>query len=124
VNAESTIKQLQELYPGKPIKCLPQEQPSEIICEFDSRDDHPDFSFAMAVIDRSAPHHHRRTTEIYRVVKGELKLYVGNQEYVMYEGQEWTILPGQVHWAEGNETWVEVYCSPGYEPTDHILEEE
>ena len=51
--------------------------PKEIICEFDPRDDHPDFSFAMAVIDRSEPHLHKRTTEIYRIVKGELKLHVG-----------------------------------------------
>jgi mannose-6-phosphate isomerase-like protein (cupin superfamily) len=123
VDAQTVIKELQEAYPGKLIKSLPETEPTEIICEFDPKDEHPDFSFAVAVIDRSVPHHHRRTTEIYRVIKGELKLHVGHQEYVMYEGQEWTVLPGQVHWAEGSATWVEVYCSPGYDPSDHILEE-
>jgi len=122
MDAKAIISELQAEYPGKPIKCLPESEPKEIICEFDSRDDHPDFSYAMAVIDQSKPHVHRRTTEIYRVVKGELKLHVGEEEYVIYEGQAWTILPGQVHWAEGDATWVEVYCSPGYDPADHILQ--
>jgi mannose-6-phosphate isomerase-like protein (cupin superfamily) len=123
MNAEAIIKELQDTYPGKLIKCLPEDEPTEIICEFDPKDEHPEFSLAIAVINRSKPHFHRRTTEIYRVVKGELKLHVGEEEYTMYEGQEWTIVPGQVHWAEGNEAWVEVYCSPGYEASDHILAE-
>lgn len=121
MDVDSVIKQLQSEYPGKPIICLPAENPTEVICEFDSREEHPDFSFAMAVIDRSLPHYHRRTTEIYRVLKGELKLHVDGEEYIMYEGQDWTIVPGQVHWAEGSETWVEVYSSPGYDPSDHYL---
>lgn len=110
-------------YPGKPIKMLPEVNPTEIICEFDPKASHPEWSLAIAVIDRSEPHFHKRMTEIYRVVKGELVLHVGKDEFVVYEGQEWCIVPGKVHWAEGNETWVEVYCSPGYDPSDHHMAE-
>lgn len=123
MDAEAIVKELESTYPGKVIKRLPDQSPSEIVCEFDPPAEHPEWSLAVAIIDKSAPHFHRRMTEIYRVLKGELKLYVGHQEYVMYEGQEYTITPGQVHWAEGNATWIEVYCSPGYDPSDHYLAE-
>ena len=123
MDAQSVIKELQAEYPGKPIKCLPEESPSEIICEFEPPEEHPDWSRAMAVIDKSKPHFHRVMTEVYSVIRGELKLYVNNEEYVMYEGQSWQILPGQVHWAEGNATWVEVYASPAWTSDDHVLVE-
>lgn len=123
MDAELVIKELQEKYPGKRIVCLPESNPSEIICEFDPADEHPEWSMALAVIDKSEPHFHRKMTEVYNVVRGELKLYVGHDEYVMYEGQSWQILPGQVHWAEGNGTWVEVYASPAWCQEDHILAE-
>lgn len=121
MNADAIIKELRDSYPGKLIKRLPEDSPSEIICEFDPPGDHPEWSLAVAIIDRSAPHYHRKMTEIYRVLKGELKLHVGEEEYVMYEGQEYVITPNQVHWAEGDSTWIEVYCSPGYDPSDHYL---
>jgi quercetin dioxygenase-like cupin family protein len=121
MDAQTVIKELEEKYPGKRIVCLPESSPSEIICEFDPPEDHPEWSMALAVIDKSQPHFHRKMTEVYSVVRGELKLFVGNEEYTMYEGQSWTILPGQVHWAEGDATWVEVYASPAWCQEDHIL---
>jgi mannose-6-phosphate isomerase-like protein (cupin superfamily) len=121
MNSQAVIDELAALYPGKPIKKLTEDDPSEIICEFDPRDAHPDWSLAVAVIDRSVAHFHRRMTETYCVLRGTLILHVDNQEYTLYEGQHFTILPGQVHWATGNATWVEVYCSPGYTAEDHIL---
>ncbi|HEY9790853.1 MAG TPA: cupin domain-containing protein [Candidatus Obscuribacterales bacterium] len=122
MNSAAVIRELQQLYPGKLIKCLPEDNPSEIVCEFDTKDQHPEWSLAVAVIDRSAPHHHRVMTEIYHVIKGTLTLHVDHEEFVMYEGQQYTITPGQTHWATGDETWVEVHCSPGYTPDDHILD--
>lgn len=115
------VAELEQLYPGKLIKQLPQENPSEIVCEFDPRETHPEWSLAVNIIDRSVPHYHRLMTEIYHVVKGTLTLHVDDQEFEMYEGQEFTVTPGLVHWATGDATWVEVYCSPGYTQDDHIL---
>jgi mannose-6-phosphate isomerase-like protein (cupin superfamily) len=121
MDAQAIIKELEETYPGKRIKRIPEDNPSEIVCEFDPRVDHPEFSLAVAIIDKSAPHYHKKMTEIYRVIRGELKLYVDDEEFVMYEGQQYMITPGRVHWAEGDAAWVEVYCNPGYDPEDHIL---
>ncbi len=121
VNTQSVLAELEALYPGKLIKKLPPDDPKEIVCEFDPKEDHPDWSLAVAVIDQSAPHYHRQTTETYMVIRGTLTLHVGNQELTLFEGQQYTIIPEQVHWATGDETWVEVYCSPGYTSDDHIL---
>ena len=121
MNAESVIAELSSLYPGKPLKLLPEANPTEIVCEFDPPDDHPDWSLAVAVIDRSQPHFHNKTTETYHVLRGELMLHVGDEELMMFEGQHYTITAGRVHWATGNETWVEIYCTPGYSADDHHL---
>lgn len=123
MDAQQVIKELQQQFPGKNIVRLPESDPKEIICEFDPPDEHPEWSRALAVIDKSQPHYHRKMTETYMVVRGELKLFVNNEQYVMYEGQSWTILPGQVHWAEGDATWVEVYASPAWCAEDHVLAE-
>lgn len=123
MNAKAVIAELEATYPGAVIKQLPEDSATEIVCEFDPKAQHPDFSLAMAVIDRSAPHFHKHTIEIYRIIRGELKLHVEHEEHIMFEGQEFTISPGKVHWAEGDSTWVEVYCTPGYSPDDHILVE-
>jgi len=121
MDAQKVIAELEREYPGSNVKQLPEDCPKEIVCEFDPGTEHPDWSLAIAVIDKSEPHFHNRTTEIYRIIKGELKLHVNGEEHVMYEGQEYTVIPGKTHWAEGNETWVEVYCSPAYTHLDHHL---
>jgi mannose-6-phosphate isomerase-like protein (cupin superfamily) len=123
MNDESIVAELGVLYPGKPIKRLPADAPTQIVCEFDPMDTHPEWSRAVAIIDRSLPHYHKKIVKIYHVVKGTLTLHVDDQEFMVYEGQEFTITPGQVHWAIGNETWVEVYCTPGYSSDDHFLVE-
>ncbi len=121
MDVQTIIKELEQTYPAKLIKQLPEDIPTQIVCEFDPPAEHPEYSLAVAIIDRSEAHYHKRSTVIYRVLKGELKLHVGDEEFDMYEGQEYTITPGQVHWAEGNSTWIEVYSSPGSEQSDHIL---
>ena len=121
MNATEIIAELESLYPGRLIKRLPENDPLEVICEFDPTDSHPDWSRAVAVIDRSAPHFHQRIVVLYHVVKGELLLHVDNDQHKLYEGQQFTITPGQIHWAEGDGTWVEIYCTPGYSPDDHFL---
>ena len=121
MDAAKIIARMKDEYPGANIVVLPQENPTEIICEFDPGKEHPEYSLAIAVIDRSEPHYHDQTVEIYRIVEGVLKLHVGEEEYVMYEGQEFTIIPGKVHWAEGDQTWVEVYSTPAYTKSDHHL---
>ena len=99
----------------------PEQSPAEIVCEFDPGEQHPEWSLALAVIDRSAAHYHNRMTEVYQVIKGILTLYVDSEEFTLYEGQQFTVTPGRIHWATGDATWVEVYCTPSYTSEDHIL---
>ncbi len=64
MKANVVADQLLLQYPGKQAIFLPDEEnPSEIIVEIE-KTDIP--STAMAVIDRSAPHFHRRMRDIYR----------------------------------------------------------
>jgi quercetin dioxygenase-like cupin family protein len=121
MDAKSVVAELEQLYPGKLIKQLPEQAPAEIICEFDPGAQHPEWSLAVAVIDRSAAHYHNRMTEVYQVIKGTLTLYVDSDEFTLYEGQQFTVTPGRIHWATGDATWVEVYCTPAYTSEDHIL---
>ena len=106
-------------YPWK--VCLSTE--TEIICEITPSSLHLGHSLAISVLDSNLPHYHRVTIETYKVIKGKLTLYLGdgNDYFERRRGQ--VITPGVVHWAEGNETWVECYSTPGWTPDDHILVE-
>lgn len=115
------VKELEAKYPGARIKQLPPETPSEIVCEYNHDEGHPDWSLAVAVIDRSAPHYHKVMTEIYRILRGSLTLHVNDEVVILNEGDEYTVVPGTVHWAQGDATWVEVECRPAYSQSDHIL---
>lgn len=121
MNKQAVIGELSAMYPGKPIKELPGDDCAAIVCEFDPAESHPEWSLAVVVIDRLAPHYHRNTTEVYHVIRGALKLRVDDDELDVFEGQQFTIIPGKVHSATGDETWVEVYCTPGHLPEDYIM---
>lgn len=113
--------QYEKSYPGKSIfENSVDGVVSEMICEVEPTTDHASWSLAIAVIDKSEKHHHKKTTETYKVVKGQLKLYVDNEVIELSEGDTHTIQPGQVHWAEGDETWVECRSEPGWRIEDHM----
>ncbi len=43
------------------------------------------------------------------------------KKHIIKEGGRIEIKPGTRHYALGNETWVNVYSTPGWTPEDHIL---
>jgi len=108
-------------YPGRNIVMLPQDNPREVICEL-GQSANGDESTAIAFVDHSMRHHHNETVEQYEVEEGELRLFLDGQLVILREGQGITILPGTVHWAEGNATRVRVTTIPPWEPGDHLLE--
>lgn len=118
------LDELQERYPGKKIIPSSSDNPTEIICEVEPAREHPEYSLAVAVIDRTSPHVHKKSRETYRVVKGELDLFVEGEKKRLTKGEELVIQPGQIHWAEGDETWIECYSQPGWVLDDHILFEQ
>ena len=118
MNTEKVIKELSQKYPGKKIIKLPEDNPTEIICEINPATDQ---GVAIAIIDKSEPHYHKKTTEIYKIIKGRLVVFINNQEHELEEGDTLTVEPDELHYAVGNETWVEVYSEPGWTQEDHIL---
>ena len=75
MNTERIVAELASRYPGKTILRLPEDNPSEIICEVDPATDHPESSVAVAVIDSSSPHVHHKSIETYEVLEGEVNLF-------------------------------------------------
>lgn len=123
MDAKRVISELKQKYPGKAIFPNDKENPTEIICEVEPASEHPDWSLAVAVIDKSVQHFHLKTTEEYTVTKGELVITVDGEEYNLSEGQSYVIRPPQHHFANGNETWVECKSTPGWRFDDHIVGE-
>ena len=121
MNQEKIIAELTAKYPEKHIIKNDEEEPTEILCEVKATEDHPTFSMAVAVIEKSIPHFHKHSTEEYTVIKGELVLHIGNQSIPLHPGETFIIPPGKIHWAEGNETWVSCFSQPGWTLEDHIL---
>ncbi len=115
------IDALRAEFPKKTIVLLPEDDPTEVVVEI-WRDD--DESYAIAVIDRSEPHFHRESFEMYVVEKGSLLVHVDDEDHRLEPGDKLTIKPSQVHWAEGDATRVVVHSF--YRPwrqDDHILVE-
>ncbi len=114
MNLEKVIDELSRKYPGKKIIKNKEEEPTEIICEIEP-------GFAVAVVDKSEPHFHKKTTETYEVIKGELTVFRNGRAYKLKGDDKLIIEPGEIHYAVGDETWVKVYSEPGWDPEDHIL---
>ena len=121
MNINGVIETLKKQYPGKKIILNSKENLTEILCETDSSSGHPEKSVAVSVIDRTEPHYHNETTEVYEVVKGQLTLIVDGKPQILNVGQSATIYPGQIHSATGDETWVKVISKPGWKKKNHVL---
>lgn len=117
----NVLNQLKLRYPGKSIIKNNRVKPTEILCEIDPTKGHPEYSLAVAVIDKSTPHYHKKLKEAYKVIRGNLILHVDNKAIRLKQGEKHTILPYQIHWAEGNETWIKCHSWPGWVIEDHIF---
>lgn len=121
MNQIQIIKELNYKYPDKAIFKNDENNPTEILCEVKPVSQHPEYSLAISVIDKSTPHQHHKTIETYKVIKRKLTLHVGDEVIVLNEGDTYEIPINTIHWAEGDETWVECESHPGWTPEDHIL---
>jgi len=121
MDSKKVIFEIKKLYPGKTIVKIPENNPTEIICEIEPTKNHSNYSVAIAVINKSKSHKHIKSTETYEVIKGELNLFVENKKIILKKGEEYSVIPNKVHWAEGKETWVKVTSTPGWTIKDHLL---
>jgi len=124
VNKQKVINQLKDKYPGKTIIPLPDEMPLEILCEVDSSSGHPEYSVAVSIIDKSDLHYHKKSTETYKVLEGELDLFIDGIPHHLKSGESIVIKPYSYHYAVGNETWIECRSEPGWTVKDHLLVKE
>lgn len=115
------LKELKEKYPGKRIILNPLKDSTEIICEIDPTSKHPVKSVALVIVDKSKPHYHKKSTEVYKVIKGILNVYKNEKKYILKEKEKITIEPNVVHYVEGDETWFLTYSEPGWTFEDHIF---
>ena len=106
-----------ELPPG-------ETPPKEVIYEVIGTSDEVGCGFAIADIQRSQKHYHRRTVETYTLVYGELRVHVGDAvEVLRNPGQVLTIPLNVPHWAESvGETpaRIAVFTKPPWTPEDHL----
>lgn len=121
MNVEKIVSELKSLYPNKDILQIPSQDPKEIIVEVEPTSINPNYSLAVAVIEESYPHVHHRSFETYRVLRGEVHLFLGPVRKVLHEGDIQVIEPGTVHWAIADSAMVECASEPGWIPEDHIL---
>lgn len=121
MNIVAVTEELKRKFPGKMVVVTDPNNPTELICETEPTSDHSDWSEAIAVVDKIRPHYHQRLTETYKILTGKLTLYLDGEERVMHNGEVVTIEPGVVHWAQGNEVWMNVTSRPGWTADDHIL---
>jgi quercetin dioxygenase-like cupin family protein len=121
LNTKKIIATFTNMYPGRVIVKNPERNPTEILCEVEPTSKHPDYSVAIAVINKSQPHSHKIVPEIYTVIRGKLTLHVNEESIELNRGESHTVEPGSVHWAEGDETWIECLARPGWTPDDHFI---
>lgn len=124
MNTDKILKKLKRKYPGKNIIFNPRDNPTEIVCEIDPTSEHPEKSLAMAVVGKSLPHYHKKTTEIYEVIKGKLTVYKNGKKFLLKEKDKMTIELNVTHYVEGDETWFLTYSKPGWTLKDHILKKD
>jgi mannose-6-phosphate isomerase-like protein (cupin superfamily) len=75
---------------------------------------------------RTTPHYHPRTEEIYYILQGTGEMTIGDETRSVGPGDAIAIPPGAVHsiYNSGAETLVFLCCcAPGYEHEDTVLEE-
>jgi mannose-6-phosphate isomerase-like protein (cupin superfamily) len=101
-------------HPGAHIKIADDKR--EMVAEFDGHR-------AIAVIERSEPHFHSKTTEIYKVFRGTLHVACGGRGYVLRPGESVTIEPGSIHFARaaGSPAWLEVLSEPAWTIEDYLV---
>jgi quercetin dioxygenase-like cupin family protein len=121
MNVQGIVAQLKQKYPRKEALVEQADDICEIVVELEPTKDHPEKSVALAIVGKSKPHYHKVSTEIYEVIEGILVITVDGNKYTLQAGEKMTILPNQIHSAEGDEAWFLTYSTPGWTVKDHIL---
>src|SRR6266550_5307629 len=114
VDTDATCIELMKAYPGCRVKVADDKR--EMVAEISD-------GFAVAVIERSLPHFHRKTREVYRVLRGTLAVGCAGLGHVLERGETIAIELGQIHSASaaGEPAWIEVESLPAWSVSDHFI---
>jgi mannose-6-phosphate isomerase-like protein (cupin superfamily) len=100
-------------------------KPEEVVFEITTGKHRIGCGLAIADIQRSGKHVHRKTLETYTLVSGKLRVHLGNRVTVLESpGQTVTIPLNTPHWAESLEATparISVFTIPAWTKKDHIL---
>ncbi len=119
--AERIISKLCEKYPSKKVFDL-DGRAEHFVCEVEPTSKHPEYDVAIEVIISSKPHMHLKTTQFYKIISGNLTVFIDNSTLKLAPGETCIIKPGTVHSAiSDDECWVEIRSEPGWREDDHIL---
>lgn len=118
--SERIINQLSEQYPNKPTYDL-DGRGLHFVCEIEPVTEHPEYDKAVEVIIDSKPHKHIKMTQYYTILKGNMELHYKDEIINLKEGEKYTIEPNNIHWAKGDECWVQIHSTPGWTKADHII---
>jgi len=122
MDMQKVVGDIKLKYPGKKIAITDEGEYQEVVCEIEPSSVNSERSTAVAVVGKSKPHKHLKTTEIYELISGELTVEVDGVEKVLAKaGDRLKINPGQSHSASGAEAWFYTYSTPGWTPEDHIV---
>lgn len=114
------LNQLRKKFPGAKTFDL-DGRGKHFLSEVEPTKNHPEYDRAIEVIISSKPHKHLKMTQYYTILSGILDLHIGKKKITLHPGDKYTILPGNIHWAESeNECWLEIYSTPGWTKEDHI----
>jgi mannose-6-phosphate isomerase-like protein (cupin superfamily) len=120
MKVKQLVVEVKKKYPDNDVFVTNENSFQEIICEIDPSSTHPKRSTALAIVGKSIPHKHKFTTEVYRVIKGRLTLFIDGKKFVLNKGDSKKIAPEKIHYAQGKEVWFYTYSTPGWSPTDHF----
>lgn len=119
--SERILKELSANYPDKKAYDL-DGRGLHFVCEVEPVDEHPEYDRAVEVIISSKPHKHLKMTQKYKIISGELDLYLDDDIVHLSKGDTYTVKPNIVHWAESpEECWLEILSEPGWTKEDHIV---
>ena len=121
MNSKKIAEALTKSYPGATILYEPTQKPKAVHAIIKAANGLS--SVMQSVVDEIPAHHHKKTAEIYYVVKGSLTLFVNGETFAMHEGDYHIVQPGETHWAQGNETQLEIYAEPAWTQEDTIYGE-
>ena len=98
----------------------------EIVYEITTQKDGLPFGIAIADIEQSAPHYHKKTVETYTGVQGDLEVKIGDEVHILHPGEVVQIPRGTVHSARSlgvDPARITVTTVPEWSAEDHFLVE-